>query len=119
MVAIMLGTSERGQRGALRIYPLVGPLKRDPGEISATVVRTDIGYRWAVSALPTLRDPTGRWLIDRVFDSTDVDYRVWDRGALVGEFGNRADLEGWLKRAGVDVEKLKPMPGASKPWAKL
>jgi hypothetical protein len=70
-----------------------------------------------MAALPTLRDPTGRWLIDRVFDSTDVDYRLWDRGALVAEFRSRDDLVGWLKRAGVDVDKLKPVPGGLKPWA--
>jgi hypothetical protein len=67
----------------------------------------------------TLRDPSGRWLVDRVFDRTDVDYRLWDRDRLVAEFHNRGDLEAWLKRAGVDVEKLKPVPGAAKPWAKL
>jgi hypothetical protein len=67
----------------------------------------------------TLRDPSGRWLVDRVFDSTDIDYRLWDRDRLVAEFHNRSDLEAALKRAGVDVEKLKPMPGASKPWAKM
>jgi hypothetical protein len=72
-----------------------------------------------VSELPTLRDPSGRWLVDRVFDSTDVDYRIWDRGALVAELRNRDDLAAWLKRAGIDIEKLKPVNGGLKPWAKL
>jgi hypothetical protein len=66
-----------------------------------------------------LRDPSGRWLIDRVFNRTDVDYQIWDGDRLVAEFTSRKEMEGFLKRAGVDLDKLKPLPGASKPWAKL
>ncbi len=72
-----------------------------------------------MATLTSLRDPTGRWRIDRVFDSTEVDYRIFDRDRLVAEYADREDLVAFLKRAQVDIEKLKPPPGADKPWAKL
>ncbi|HKT05291.1 MAG TPA: hypothetical protein VJT31_37725 [Rugosimonospora sp.] len=62
-----------------------------------------------MATLQTLRDPTGRWRVERVFDRTDVDYRVLCDGRVAAEVGSRDDLKAWLARVGVDIAKLKPV----------
>jgi hypothetical protein len=69
-----------------------------------------------MSTPQTLRDSTGRWLVDRVYGETNVDYRVWRNGVVAAEIIGREQLASWLKRVGVDVAELKPVPEGFKPF---
>jgi hypothetical protein len=64
----------------------------------------------------TLCDPTGRWLVDRVYGETGVDYRVWDNGVLAAEIQGRDNLAAWLSAVDVDIKMLRPAQEGFEPF---
>jgi hypothetical protein len=68
-----------------------------------------------VGVLVSWRTPDNRWLVDQVIGE-GVDYRIWEEGELIAELrGNLDVLAEWLRRFGVDLGDLEPLPEGVRP----
>jgi hypothetical protein len=68
--------------------------------------------------LVSWRTPDDRRLVERVIGAPGVDYRVCKEGELAAE--RRGDLDalaGCLRRSGVDLGDLEPLPEGYDPFA--